>query len=159
MRSTNGGDCGGREMKPRKTTTYLCRAVPVDHPLAHTATNGYAKAYEHRLVLFEKIGDGEHTCHWCNKAIYWSGPKSRKIVADHLDGNEWNNSPDNLVSSCWRCNFARVKRPDFLTHCPKGHEYTEENSYYRPDGDGRMCRTCCKERQRKRTLAQRKVIT
>ena len=29
----------------------------------------------------------------------------------------------------------------FKTHCPKGHEYTEDNIYHRPKG-GRGCRKC-----------------
>jgi hypothetical protein len=28
-----------------------------------------------------------------------------------------------------------------ITHCPRGHEYTEENTYLPPAG-GRVCRTC-----------------
>lgn len=30
------------------------------------------------------------------------------------------------------------------THCPRGHEYTPENTYRRKDRNGRMCRTCMK---------------
>lgn len=32
------------------------------------------------------------------------------------------------------------------THCPRGHEATPENSYYRPDGKGRNCLTCIRMR-------------
>jgi hypothetical protein len=28
------------------------------------------------------------------------------------------------------------------THCAHGHEYTPENTYYRPDRYGRICKTC-----------------
>jgi hypothetical protein len=31
------------------------------------------------------------------------------------------------------------------THCPQGHEYTEDNVYYSPDG-GRHCRICMRAR-------------
>jgi hypothetical protein len=31
------------------------------------------------------------------------------------------------------------------THCPKNHEYTEENTYNHPNGS-RVCRTCKRER-------------
>ena len=31
-----------------------------------------------------------------------------------------------------------------ITHCPQGHEYTQENTYIRPNGN-RNCRTCANE--------------
>jgi len=35
-----------------------------------------------------------------------------------------------------------------ITHCPQGHEYTEENTYCRPKAPGqRYCRACLKIRQ------------
>lgn len=34
------------------------------------------------------------------------------------------------------------------THCIHGHEFTEENTYWRPDVHGRSCRTCKRERER-----------
>lgn len=144
-------------MKTAKTTRYRSVSVSPDHPLSQSISRcgRYSKVYKHRLILFEKIGNGQHDCHWCKKQIYWGRKGGDIIIADHLDGNEWNNDLGNLVPSCRRCNLARATRPDFLTHCPKGHEYTEENSYYRPDGDGKMCKTCCRERQRKRTLSRK----
>jgi hypothetical protein len=33
------------------------------------------------------------------------------------------------------------------THCPQGHEYTPENTYYRANG-ARHCRTCMRERHK-----------
>lgn len=35
------------------------------------------------------------------------------------------------------------------THCKYGHEFTDENTYVRPDGS-RQCRTCGRERWRKK---------
>ena len=29
-----------------------------------------------------------------------------------------------------------------ITHCPKGHKYTEENTYIQPSNNGRICRVC-----------------
>lgn len=40
------------------------------------------------------------------------------------------------------------------THCPRGHEYTKENTYTRPKGN-RECRACRKER--KNTLVLHKL--
>lgn len=59
---------------------------------------------EHRLVLFEKIGEGEHPCHWCGKTLFWWGVP--KLTTDHLDGDVVNNVPENLVPSCFGCNRA-----------------------------------------------------
>lgn len=36
------------------------------------------------------------------------------------------------------------------THCVNGHEFTDENTYYRPDGKGRNCRACLRDRARRR---------
>lgn len=35
------------------------------------------------------------------------------------------------------------------THCPKGHEYTPENTYLNPGTGGRHCRTCTRDRRKK----------
>lgn len=39
------------------------------------------------------------------------------------------------------------------THCPQGHEYSEENTYRKPNGH-RECRTCQRYQRRKRALVQ-----
>lgn len=39
------------------------------------------------------------------------------------------------------------ERSTVATHCPKGHEYTPENTL--PPGAGRKCRACAKERRRR----------
>lgn len=139
MRTQGGG-------KPAKVTRYR-RVKREGHPLLKKESC----LYEHRAVLYDKIGGGVHLCHWCKKQVGWEKPYLR-LAVDHLDTNRWNNSPDNLVPSCVRCNSARSKRADFLTHCDKGHEYTENNVYIRPDGKGRMCRSCAavREKHRKR---------
>lgn len=123
--------------------------MPLSHPLAQHCGKGYGKVYEHRLALFNKIGPGEHQCHWCSKLIYWRKDcRADAIVVDHLDENKWNNKPDNLVPSCRRCNAQRSIRADFLTHCPKGHEYLVVGVYIRKDGDGRQCMECNREQAR-----------
>ena len=143
-------------MKEANSTRYRSVAVSSDHPLAQDGGNGYWKIYEHRLVLFDKIGPWDHLCHWCNRLLQWSiNTDSDSIVVDHLDGNEWNNAPDNLVPSCRRCNVQRSIRPDFLTCCPKGHEYAIVGLYIRLDGGGRVCKGCMKERDDRRNAVSK----
>lgn len=37
------------------------------------------------------------------------------------------------------------------THCPKGHEYSEENTYFNPQGR-RMCRTCARANSNRQAI-------
>ena len=75
-----------------------------DHPLARAQ----GKVPEHRVVLFAKIGPGEHPCHWCGKSLGWEAPRqSLKIMADHVDHDRLNNAPHNLVPACLDCNTKR----------------------------------------------------
>lgn len=41
------------------------------------------------------------------------------------------------------------------THCVNGHEFTEENTYLRPDNGGRQCRTCNHERSKARAAREK----
>ncbi len=76
-----------------------------DHPLA--PSNGHV--YEHRVVLFAIVGAGLHPCHWCGKTVTWDKVKTpNALQVDHLDGDGFNNHPDNLVVSCPGCNTARA---------------------------------------------------
>jgi hypothetical protein len=77
--------------------------VDSDHPLAWEG--GWV--HTHRWVLYEKIGPGSHTCHWCGCELEWGGTGRRALVADHVDGVKLNNDPTNLVASCRPCNLTR----------------------------------------------------
>lgn len=79
------------------------------HPLA----GALGRVKEHRKVLFDHIGPGWHPCNWCGKDVEWQNgqrPGGVNLVVDHLDGNRFNNVPENLVPSCQSCNAARNKR-------------------------------------------------
>lgn len=78
-----------------------------DHPLAR---NG--RIYKHRKVLYDTIGEGPHPCHWCQIPLMWSAPgdswrSSKCIQVDHVNSDKSNNTPDNLVPSCRKCNTNR----------------------------------------------------
>lgn len=76
-----------------------------NHPLATSS----GTVTEHRKVLYDAIGEGPHTCHWCHISIKWMRGKCLKgcLVPDHLDGNKANNELTNLVPACNRCNATR----------------------------------------------------
>jgi hypothetical protein len=73
----------------------------VGHPLADKA----GRIYEHRVVLYDKIGPGSHKCHWCLKIINWD---DGTLTVDHLDFDRKNNDPENLEPSCLSCNSKRT---------------------------------------------------
>ena len=68
------------------------------HPLA--AKDG--TVFEHRLVKYRALGEGNHPCFWCGELVSWSD-----AVVDHLNEVKDDNRPENLVYSCNNCNRAR----------------------------------------------------
>lgn len=73
------------------------------HPLS--GSNGHL--YQHRAVLYDAIGSGEHACYWCKQPVEWLAKGKNKLVVDHLDGIKTHNDLYNLVPSCHRCNANR----------------------------------------------------
>lgn len=93
----------------KPTAEHLSRwpswTIP-DHPLADRG----GRVSRHRAILYEKIGPGSHPCHWCGQIVRWMpGAKTSRgaLIVDHLDRDGWNESPENLVPSCHRCNSQR----------------------------------------------------
>lgn len=76
----------------------------------HVLAGATGQVFEHRLVLFERIGPGWHTCHWCGCPVMWAVKHYQweaALVVDHLDDDGFNNDPSNLVPSCKPCNRRR----------------------------------------------------
>lgn len=76
--------------------------------------NGYIKIgsrYEHRIVLYDTIGDGPHQCPECGIAINWNQPRGSEhnLEVDHIDWDRQNNHPDNLRPICRPCNMRNRK--------------------------------------------------
>lgn len=62
-----------------------------------------------RVVLHDKIGPGEHPCHWCGRLVAWRfGLVDDALVADHLNWDRNDDRPANLVPSCVSCNAHRT---------------------------------------------------
>lgn len=92
---------------PRKAKVKWARRMKlIDHPLSKT--NGLVSVS--RRNLYDTIGDGPHTCHWCQCLIDWKQDLGNGLItADHLDGNPDNNAPENLVAGCHACSSSRRK--------------------------------------------------
>lgn len=80
---------------------------------------------------------------------YHRAPIPDGLEIDHLCHNTLCVNPWHLEPVTRQVNAARV-RSLARTHCPRGHEFTPENTYHRPDrpGASRDCKTCRAERQR-----------
>jgi len=76
------------------------------------------------------------------KAIVGSWPKG--LVPDHLCGNHACYNPAHIEPVTPTENSRR--RGLRITHCPKGHEYTEENTYVHRGK--RSCLDCRRERKK-----------
>ena len=72
------------------------------------------------------------------------------VNPEHLwVGTQKDNQQDMVRKGRWRTGVH--PKPAKHTHCQKGHEYTPENTYVRPDTGTRLCRICLRaERARYR---------
>lgn len=104
---------------------------------------GGHRDYAHRLVYgicHGPIPSGlvvDHICHNEDKSCK-GGPGCEHRKCCNPYHMELKTSRGNLVAS--------HNYPGNITICSFGHEFTEENTYWRPDGKGRQCRTCTKRR-------------
>jgi len=82
----------------------------------------------------------------------WRGPVPDGLELDHLCRNRRCVNPVHLEPVTPIVNMRRGVSPFALnarkTHCKRGHEFTAESTYLTPDGRGRQCRVCCKEKMR-----------
>jgi|SRR5438876_6466287 len=98
--------------------------------------------YLHRYILQQKLGrpikEGYLACHSCNH--------SNCIQPEHIyEGTNRDNYNDRLKADNTK-SFGSYRKE--ITHCPRGHEYNEENTKYSHRGRSRSCRICDIERSR-----------
>jgi len=79
------------------------------------------------------------------------GPIPDGLVIDHLCRVRCCMNPDHLDPVTVRINSMRGLGAEInrlKTHCPTGHEYTEENTQYFGKNPGRRCRQCALVRKK-----------
>ena len=82
-----------------------------------------------------------------HRAVYTSdrGPVSPDLCLDHKCRVRCCVNPDHLQPMTWQENLTMPNGngPGQRTHCPRGHEYTPENTYHPPKRPNqRGCLTC-----------------
>lgn len=138
-------ECKSRGDKKERTTYRRIRKAP-EHPLA--PPSGFVS--EARVVLYERIGPGEHPCHWCGTSVTWivgqRGNRAGALMADHLNGDHLDDDPGNLVPSCWSCNADRARRgAKDRAKIEKGEPYRVRADGSRMRGELRHCLFCATE--------------
>lgn len=90
---------------------------------------------------------------------HYVGPIPPGLTLDHMCRNRGCVNPLHLRPMTLRANVllgtSPVARHSQQTHCIHGHEFTPENTYWRPRGAGRDCRTCIRRRIEARRAALR----
>lgn len=84
------------------------------------------------------------------------GPIPEGLTIDHLCRVKTCVNPDHLEPVTIRENVTRGAAARRPTHCPKGHEYTPENTYTKRRSNGWINR-CCKECTRIAQRARRRL--
>lgn len=77
------------------------------------------------------------------------GPVNSNLDLDHLCRNRNCVNPNHLEPVTRQVNSIRGVGPALSaarqltkTHCPRGHEYNKENTYFRQNKPGRRCNIC-----------------
>lgn len=117
------------------------------------------------------LSDGGYGRFWCQEGVAPAhhflyelilGAIPQGFELDHLCKNCKCVNPDHLEVVTHRENVQRGLFPELArqrqlskTHCPYGHPYDRVNTYIKPNGKERDCRTCRKRRQ-KEYIARKK---
>ena len=117
-----------------------------------TKSDGYGK-----ITIYI---DGQRKCRFAHIVAYElvKGKVPDGYDLDHLCRNHSCVNPDHLDPVPHQINMERSHKSRYNSlkqFCPAGHPYDEENTYY--NNGRRTCRTCVRERARKRCLSKTEV--
>jgi|ERR1035437_2549752 hypothetical protein len=90
-----------------------------------------------------------------HRVVYelFNGELIKGLVIDHLCRTHDCVNPKHLEQVTCKVNINRGLTGNWQrvkTHCPKGHEYTQDNIYVHPDKGGRECQKCRRIREKAR---------
>lgn len=92
---------------------------------------------------------------------HYRGPIPKPLVLDHLCRTPVCVNPDHLEAVTDRVNLLRgntlTARRAAQTHCMRGHAFTPENTYRKPNGT-RRCRACFLAAMRRRWARKRDAV-
>jgi hypothetical protein len=95
------------------TGIHTQRAYIVARAPGHPVTGKSAITFLHRILLYDKIGGGLHSCHYCHTPLAWQHELQRfpvgtkKLLVDHVNNNPSDNADGNLVPCCHACNCKK----------------------------------------------------
>lgn len=133
------------------------RGLPVPHELAGGSERDW------RYVTLQRPEGGQSTFRVHRLvAEAFLGPCPDGMEIRHLDGQRDNNAVSNLSYGTSSENTRDAighgtHNNARKTHCKHGHPYNEANTRIRPDGRGRDCRACNRERARRNYANHKRV--
>lgn len=96
------GNYNGKYKSPTAKQGNYIRVNGKEAKKHYMATDKSGLLYEHRMVAYDVRNGICEPCFWCGIELDW-----KSCVIDHLNEDKHDNSPENLLISCVKCNRAR----------------------------------------------------